>query len=316
MQVRNQRMLDRMYEMAYGDTLEHHGVEGMQWGVQNGPPYPLSGENKAAANAQYRANKKAARLEKKKEREEERAAKINKKRQKMINKADVEGMRRHRDWFSTQEIAAAMQKQQLLSASKSSKTSRRKRKMLEKADLNKIKKHPELFTSEEMDYALRRRELLDKQRNKSKSQVAKEHDLQDKMVKLEKAAKIASAATSIVALGTAGLNFVNAYKTTKSKDAEADEKRWKTQFDSLKAINKTMALKSFNDYWKTDYELSKSESDAEKAYTALLSNLGRFYDSKTGVVSAENRDAFDKTLSDLEKISKLLNKGGKDKDKD
>ena len=26
------------------DFLSHHGIKGMSWGVQNGPPYPLSAE--------------------------------------------------------------------------------------------------------------------------------------------------------------------------------------------------------------------------------------------------------------------------------
>ena len=30
----------------YRDYLEHHGVKGQQWGVRNGPPYPLSDEQK------------------------------------------------------------------------------------------------------------------------------------------------------------------------------------------------------------------------------------------------------------------------------
>lgn len=314
MQVQNRRMLDRIYDMTYGDTLEHHGVEGMQWGVQNGPPYPLSGDNKSAAEEQYKANKKLAREEKKREKEAAKTAKRDKQRQRMIEKADVEGMRKHRDWFTTQEIAAAMQKQQLLSSAESSKTSRKKRKILEEADLDKIRKNPEMFTSDEMNYALRRRELLDQQRNKSKSQVDKEHDLEDRLAKIQKAAQVATAATSIIALGTAGLNFVNAYKTTKAKDADAADKQWKTQFDALKAVNKTMALKSFNDYWKTDYSLSKSESDAEKAYTTLWAGLGEYYDKTTGKIT--DQKAFDDTLKSLKSMSEIMSKGGKDKDKD
>ena len=31
--------------------LIHHGVQGMKWGVMHGPPYPLTGENKKAFNA-------------------------------------------------------------------------------------------------------------------------------------------------------------------------------------------------------------------------------------------------------------------------
>lgn len=32
------------------EELYHHGILGMRWGVQHGPPYPLEGAGKAAAN--------------------------------------------------------------------------------------------------------------------------------------------------------------------------------------------------------------------------------------------------------------------------
>lgn len=34
------------------DWLVHHGIEGQQWGVRNGPPYPLTQETKEAAYKQ------------------------------------------------------------------------------------------------------------------------------------------------------------------------------------------------------------------------------------------------------------------------
>lgn len=30
-----------LYRILYSDELAHHGVQGQQWGIQNGPPYPL-----------------------------------------------------------------------------------------------------------------------------------------------------------------------------------------------------------------------------------------------------------------------------------
>lgn len=36
---------------AWREELYHHGILGQKWGVQNGPPYPLEGAGKAAAQA-------------------------------------------------------------------------------------------------------------------------------------------------------------------------------------------------------------------------------------------------------------------------
>ena len=48
-----------------GDAyLAHHGVEGQQWGVQNGPPYPLEGKGKRNFIKQARENRKAKRRKK------------------------------------------------------------------------------------------------------------------------------------------------------------------------------------------------------------------------------------------------------------
>lgn len=37
----------------YRDYLEHHGVKGQKWGVQNGPPYPLKYEAHSASEKKY-----------------------------------------------------------------------------------------------------------------------------------------------------------------------------------------------------------------------------------------------------------------------
>jgi hypothetical protein len=36
---------------AWREELYHHGVDGQKWGVRHGPPYPLEGAGKAAAQA-------------------------------------------------------------------------------------------------------------------------------------------------------------------------------------------------------------------------------------------------------------------------
>jgi len=42
--------------------LMHHGVEGQQWGIQNGPPYPLTREGKRALRAQRKADERSLQI--------------------------------------------------------------------------------------------------------------------------------------------------------------------------------------------------------------------------------------------------------------
>lgn len=70
--------------------LAHHGVEGQQWGVQNGPPYPLEGKGKKNFIQQ---------------RKEVRAAK----RRKKILK-DPKKLAKYSDEFTPEEIAEALKK--------------------------------------------------------------------------------------------------------------------------------------------------------------------------------------------------------------
>lgn len=222
----NQTTRDTFYDMYHEYELQHHGVKDQQWGVQNGPPYPLSGENKKAAKKFYREQRRQDRIARRQERELKKNRKFEEARQKMLAKANIKEIRRHSDWFSQQEIESAMRKRQMLDASKPSK---KKQKVLEEADLKKIQKHPERYTQDEMRYAITRHQLLEEQkRTKSDEQIKKEQELNDRLAKLEKAAKIAAATSTIIGLGTAGLNFVNAYKDAKWKAEQREEESlWK-----------------------------------------------------------------------------------------
>lgn len=40
--------------MEHSVQFQHHGVKNQHWGIKNGPPYPLTGENKQKAKASYK----------------------------------------------------------------------------------------------------------------------------------------------------------------------------------------------------------------------------------------------------------------------
>ncbi|MBR5298934.1 MAG: hypothetical protein IKU36_01650 [Bacteroidales bacterium] len=122
--MQNQRTLETLYTTIYGvpdletyeeDSLEHHGVLGMSWGRRHGPPYPLGGVDKRVARAEakrkrekerrlkklQRAAKKARKLKK---REEKEAADIQKKKQKLVKKGDMDAIKKNAKLFTNEEL--------------------------------------------------------------------------------------------------------------------------------------------------------------------------------------------------------------------
>ena len=58
------------YYVVRADYIVHHGIKGQQWGVENGPPYPLDASDHSSSEkkAGWRSsldNKKQQKLEKK-----------------------------------------------------------------------------------------------------------------------------------------------------------------------------------------------------------------------------------------------------------
>lgn len=122
----NQLTRQALYHSVYGDpeedVLEHHGVSGMEWGERNGPPYPLSGANKRHAIKEWMENRKKkkrlkklqkaakkARKERKAQREEEakeakRQADIDKLKQKLVRKGDLDKIKKNAKYFTNEEL--------------------------------------------------------------------------------------------------------------------------------------------------------------------------------------------------------------------
>lgn len=124
--------------------LAHHGVEGQQWGVKNGPPYPLEG-----------AGKKSFIQQRKEVRAEKRRKKILKDPKKIV---------KYSDEFSPEEIAEALKKIDAVSEvkkripkkSKLSRSEKRKAK-----DPMTLSKNADKFDKDTFELALDR---LKKQR--------------------------------------------------------------------------------------------------------------------------------------------------------
>lgn len=106
----NQNDAKSFVESFIGETLEHHGIKGQKWGVENGPPYPLSRGVSAAIKRKFKkktkeeweehwAQKKAKREEKKEKRKEKEKQEILK---------DPSKLYKNRKKFTKEEIDNAM----------------------------------------------------------------------------------------------------------------------------------------------------------------------------------------------------------------
>lgn len=60
----NKKFIELSDVLATMDSnyLQHHGIEGMQWGVRRGPPYPLSGNGKSSGTKKKKPTKRVKKM--------------------------------------------------------------------------------------------------------------------------------------------------------------------------------------------------------------------------------------------------------------
>lgn len=102
-----------MYELrpVYPNELYHHGIKNQQWGVQNGPPYPLDRATHRAVVKQTRSEYKASRNDVRNAAYNYRVAnaaakKADKAETKAWQKANAKGSQKYRDRYELAKAAA------------------------------------------------------------------------------------------------------------------------------------------------------------------------------------------------------------------
>lgn len=107
--MKNQMTRECLYHsIKMEDELYHHGVLGMTWGERNGPPYPLTGENKEQADDIHKRRRQSKaylkKVERKIKRERER---IEKKKEKIVFSGKLQKLYRNRNLFTPEEFEEA-----------------------------------------------------------------------------------------------------------------------------------------------------------------------------------------------------------------
>lgn len=144
---------------TYNDYLEHHGIKDQRWGVRNGPPYPLSRQEKA----KMRAKAKAEKLKEQKKIQDQKLKNTSLKRQMLADKI-------------SSKIAKSESKRQLKEAKIAEKNARAALKIKERDEALARKKNEE-ESLERLRLAARTKEQIEKDREKEVKDRKKEMNI-------------------------------------------------------------------------------------------------------------------------------------------
>lgn len=202
------------------NELSHHGILGMSWGKRFGPPYPLGG-----------VDKKVARAEAKRKKQQEKRVAALQKAAKKARKAKVK--------------AAKKEKKEL---ERQVKINEQKQKLLEEDNYKKIMKNHKLFTSEELKYVKERHD----------QQIA---DKLDRMI--SKAAKVTTLVNTVSNVSQ-GMKMLQGLKTQAKLDSlNIKAKNLEIQ-ETTNAIARAARKYEF-DQKNWEYDMNKKSWDVEKA---------------------------------------------------
>ena len=275
-------MSDFYAQNDYRNYLQHHGIKGMHWGEQNGPPYPLSTK---VHNMVIRGKQK-------------RAAK---RREKILN--DPKKLYKHRKEFTKEEIDSALAKMesservrgkikptrgQLKRAQKKIEKERVKAdknltKKMERyaANAQMLEQNVDKFTPEELRAALNRVQT-------------KQNVFDAKMSELNRPKRYLDLGLGYV---DTAINAVTKFKSIKRLFEPKYDEHGQTEQDRMN----TKAI---------EYAKELAKKDPTKAFAVLAAN-SNLTNSYTKLAEHENKMAKeakkDKTAKDLESVRNALN---------
>lgn len=265
------------------NELSHHGILGMSWGKRFGPPYPLGG-----------VDKKVARAEAKRKKQQEKRVAALQKAAKKARKAKVK--------------AAKKEKKEL---ERQVKINEQKQKLLEEDNYKKIMKNRKLFTNEELKYL----------KERHAQQIA---DKLDRMI--NRAAKVTTLVNTVSNVsqgfkmlhGLRQQSKLNALEIQKFEQDVANKKQLAENTKNIAEQNKYKAeqekQKSVQEMHKVTQEYFKGQKEKQSAYADAYSKFNQSYKDffETEKTKKEYSDWINQNTKSDRKVYTLKNATVKD----
>ena len=259
------------------NELSHHGILGMSWGKRFGPPYPLGG-----------VDKKVARAEAKRKKQQEKRIAALQKAAKKARKAKMKAAKKEKK---------ALEKQV--------KINEQKQKLLEEDNYKKIMKNRKLFTNEELKYIKERhdQQIADKL-DRMINRAAKVTNLVNNIANVTTGIKMLQSLRQQSKLNTLEINrktlenqkLAEDYTSTKQKNIyEIAQKKGLSE--QAAGVAKQQKMKAVQEYYKAIDEGYKA--DTEKSLRDLNVSKNKFdtYTSNKNFTMKVNDDYFDDMIS-------------------
>ena len=243
------------------DILSHHGIKNQQWGVRNGPPYPLDSDGKKSFREQLKKRK------------------AEKRKKKIMN--DPNKITKHADMFTEEELRIALDKLRLINEYKKevglTKLSSKKKKMANTP--GSLLKNLDKYSPEEYKAAIDR---LNK-REKIKNMLVDSTDRPTKIVSniasgigsVQNTAFNISKMADTVAKYSGSLTSDEKHKTWLEKNKPKDDSR------NYATILGTQKLQSEGRHSRSE----DLDSAAEKNINALLKKNSMSQDDRNNLAS-------------------------------
>jgi hypothetical protein len=266
------------------NELSHHGILGMSWGKRFGPPYPLGG-----------VDKKVARAEAKRKKQQEKRVAALQKAAKKARKAKLK--------------AAKKEKKEL---ERQVKINEQKQKLLEEDNYKKIMKNRKLFTNEELKYIKERhdQQIADKL-DRMINRAAKVTNLVNNIANVTTGIKMLQSLRQQSKLNTLEINrktlenqkLAEDYTSTKQKNIYEIAQK-KGLAEQAAGVAQQQRMKGVQEYYKAISEGHKSNVEGYKAATEkslrdlnVSKNKFDTYTSNKNLTEKVNSDYFDDFIS-------------------